>query len=847
MTTFTPKYNPGFQEDDELIRTFVVRHNTLELILETIRDNTGTANQHLLVVGPRGVGKTTLVRRAAAQIRLDADLSAAWFPLVFAEESYEVLSAGEFWLEALFHLAEQTDEPRWQQTYEDLRDEGDENRLRERALAQLLDFADAQDKRILLIVENLHTLLGDQIDEKDDWALRHTLLNEPRLMLVGTSTVRFEKLESETQAWFELFSIIDLPPLDQEEARLLWKAVAGAEIAPARIRPIQILTGGNPRLLRIVAEFAAGRSFRELMDDLILLIDSHTDYFKSQLDYLAASERKVFVALLNLWDPATSQEVGRAARMEMTKASALLHRLVNRGAAVVSATEGRTKWFQVAERLYNIYYLARRRGHPSNRVRIIVSFMVQFYPHEELVEISAGLAREADRLEPHRREEHYLAYRQLYEALPRRELRSKLLEATPDTFFKAPDTPEDIAALQQSLAQEPLTADDWLQRGIALAREEQNYAEAETAFRKAIELNPDDATPWNGLGIVLRNQQRYDEAETAFRKAIQLNPDDEHPWNGLGNVLADQQRYDEAETAFRKAIQLNPDDEYPWNGLGNVLADQQSYDEAETAYRKAIQLNPDYATPWFNLGLLLADQQRYDEAETAYRKAIELNPDYEHPWFNLGLLLRNQQRYDEAETAFMKALEITPDDEDNWNGLIALYSREGDDDKDAIGFVQNLLDELGRTAQTLFRAAQALHKTDHAAYFPEAEALARQAVDQQPGDALKNFTLALILGDQGKWPEFLDLVPATLGAPLEDFALQPFIDLCTAGAAAGHAQKLLDLILETQAAAQLEPLTVGLRLFLGQAPKVAQEILEVGKDVAERIRQKQSSSEESTN
>ena len=122
--------------------------------------NSRSIDQHLLIVGPRGMGKTTLVLRIAAEIRADAELAKQWYPLSFAEESYPVTTAGEFWLEALCHLARQTGESRWQCAYAELRNERDDVRLRERALAQLLDFADGQQQRLLLIVENLQMLLG---------------------------------------------------------------------------------------------------------------------------------------------------------------------------------------------------------------------------------------------------------------------------------------------------------------------------------------------------------------------------------------------------------------------------------------------------------------------------------------------------------------------------------------------------------------------------------------------------------------------------------------------------------------------------------------------------------------
>ncbi|MCK5172672.1 MAG: ATP-binding protein, partial [Planctomycetes bacterium] len=149
------KYNPAFLPEDDLIRGFVVRHSEFDLIMETVRENAGPSNQHVLVVGPRGSGKTTLALRVAAEIRNADDLKDRWYPLVFGEESYQVCTAGEFWLETLFHLHQQTKDPRWKKTYDELGGELDEGRLRERALGQLMDFVDSEGKRIMIVVENL--------------------------------------------------------------------------------------------------------------------------------------------------------------------------------------------------------------------------------------------------------------------------------------------------------------------------------------------------------------------------------------------------------------------------------------------------------------------------------------------------------------------------------------------------------------------------------------------------------------------------------------------------------------------------------------------------------------------
>ncbi len=105
------KYNPGFLTDEELTTSFCVRTAEFDSMVELLRECTGPSNPHQIVIGPRGSGKTSLLLRVAAEVRRDPELSHGFFPVVFAEESYEVSSAGEFWLEALSRLADQAPGP----------------------------------------------------------------------------------------------------------------------------------------------------------------------------------------------------------------------------------------------------------------------------------------------------------------------------------------------------------------------------------------------------------------------------------------------------------------------------------------------------------------------------------------------------------------------------------------------------------------------------------------------------------------------------------------------------------------------------------------------------------------
>jgi hypothetical protein len=100
--------------------------------------------------------------------------------------------------------------------------------------------------------------------------------------------------------------------------------------------------------------------------------------------------------------------------------------------------------------------------------------------------------------------------------------------------------------------------------------------------------------------------------------------------------------------------------------------------------------------------------------------------------------------------------------------------------------------------------------------------------------------VAFVLGAEQKWKEALEHCPLVLDASASDEeARAKSIDLLTGAAAAGHASAALEKLTASSGAQALEPLAVGLRIYMGETPAVAKEILEVGQDVAQRIRERQ--------
>ncbi len=395
------KFNPGtFQSDEEVTEQFVVRNNELRTVLDVLRGNIEPPScQHALIVAPRGQGKTMLLARVAAELRINDAFSRHFLPVRFMEENLEVFNLADFWLETLFHLSREIEahNPALAQELRDrhaaLGERWREQMLEEHARAAVLDVADRLDRKLVFMVENLQALCKD-VDEDFGWKLREVLQTEPKVTLLASATSRFGELDDAEQPFFEMFRIISLKPLATEECRRLWQVVSSDKVSGREMRPLEILTGGSPRLLVIVADFARHKSLRQLMEGLVTLIDGRTEYFRGHLEVLGKTERRVYVAVLDLWQRSTPGEISSRARMDIRVVSTMLGRLVNRG-AVIAEGSGRKRRYVAAERLYCIYYKLRRARDEAAVVESLIRFMAAFYSEAEQAEMFPGLILEA--------------------------------------------------------------------------------------------------------------------------------------------------------------------------------------------------------------------------------------------------------------------------------------------------------------------------------------------------------------------------------------------------------------------------------------------------------------------
>jgi ATPase subunit of ABC transporter with duplicated ATPase domains len=117
------KYTPDEMSETEFLNRFVVRHEVFEEIFEELKEaDYSVPNQHYIIIGQRGQGKTTLLRKLKIEVEKDKKLSKFLLPVKFSEEQYRVRQLCRFWEEVADYL-----QTYYEEIYDGLLDEIEEH------------------------------------------------------------------------------------------------------------------------------------------------------------------------------------------------------------------------------------------------------------------------------------------------------------------------------------------------------------------------------------------------------------------------------------------------------------------------------------------------------------------------------------------------------------------------------------------------------------------------------------------------------------------------------------------------------------------------------------------------
>ncbi len=152
-------------------------------------------------------------------------------------------------------------------------------------------------------------------------------------------------------------------------------------------------------------------------------------------------------------------------------------------------------------------------------------------------------------------------------------------------------------------------------------------ADAEAAYRRVLEDQPNDPDALNFLGMLRCQVGDPQEAAALLRRSVEAEEKNPHAWLNLGNVLVVLGRLEEARAVFTRATELAPDLPMAWFNLGVCLGRCRRPGEAASALHHALRLEPGYTPAYESLAFVLHRQGNYAEAAEVYREWLVQDPD----------------------------------------------------------------------------------------------------------------------------------------------------------------------------------------------------------------------------
>ncbi|HSP69199.1 MAG TPA: tetratricopeptide repeat protein [Bryobacteraceae bacterium] len=189
---------------------------------------------------------------------------------------------------------------------------------------------------------------------------------------------------------------------------------------------------------------------------------------------------------------------------------------------------------------------------------------------------------------------------------------------------------------------------------------EQMLRQATQEYQKITELAPKDANAWVWLGRLQSASQNTDAAERAFRKALDLEPDNEDGLTGLATVLGIKGDGTGAANLLKRAAEKDPSAE-SLTRLADAYEQMKEYGLAADTLRRALESNPPNGPELERkMAMFLISAERYDDALAAYQELVNDDPTDADSYLRMSQLYRQKRDLVKAREASDKAKGIDP-------------------------------------------------------------------------------------------------------------------------------------------------------------------------------------------
>jgi DNA polymerase III delta prime subunit len=378
-------YTPSNTDPELLKRIFVQREKLFERIVDRLSRSMTTGDKHhILLVGPRGSGKTHLVSLAVWELQAKQELADAMrIAWLGEDDSFTGL------IHLAFGIASQLAKVYPKEFPADFKTSVRGLSPDDAALAVLQSTIKHLGKRnLLLVTENMDQTfhsLGDSGQKK--W--RAFLQETRKIATLASAQQLFAGVSDRNEAFFGFFDIQHLKPLSVEEAAELISRISSEQSKPElvrylnsaegrfRIRALHYLAGGNHRMYVLLAEFLTKDTLEELVAAFENLAHDMTPYFQERVRSLPDQQRQLVQCLCDAEGALTVKEIAGETFIDERICSKQLGNLKTKG-YVRSEKRGKESYYDMAEPLMRLCLeVKNQRGRP---LRLVARFLRAWFP-----------------------------------------------------------------------------------------------------------------------------------------------------------------------------------------------------------------------------------------------------------------------------------------------------------------------------------------------------------------------------------------------------------------------------------------------------------------------------------
>ncbi len=264
-----------------------------------------------------------------------------------------------------------------------------------------------------------------------------------------------------------------------------------------------------------------------------------------------------------------------------------------------------------------------------------------------------------------------------------------------EQFQTAIDRDPNYALAYSGLADAYALLPDWASDAPPDSR-----SRAEAFARKAIDLDGQLAEPHATLGQLHYSKWQWAEAETQYKRAIEINPNYATARHWYSVLLYALARKEEGHAMITRAHEIDPMSSIISQNFAQMLEMKGDHQAAIEVCQKIIELDPNFPGGHFTIGWLYLKSGRNDEAIAEFQKSVELGNRHSYSIADLGAAFAASGRTKEA-LELARELEIRYEDKKaNASDLATIYAALGDKDKAFAWLDKELVSPDGRLASS---------------------------------------------------------------------------------------------------------------------------------------------------